>query len=264
MKANKITNLKTAIVDFIRSQKLFLVVIEAFSRLNHQFSLFFFQDKKWKNVSKNFSNTLSRHNPCYLLLPMFMLSFGIASSSSKISNEPIDQSLIGVAYGNISGEVNSCSIDFISLSDALRFSLHDSLIIHGNSSLAIHNASEIAKLMYMVFHTLVVCHTDNIKIYRERLNSGTPSIGRCDSLDSLVTMRGNAEELPRLKEQGQKSNSARTAATVPLTDGQTPPGDQLSVTDFKAQIQWYGSFVTINGSGDINKSDLIDLELLAA
>jgi N4-gp56 family major capsid protein len=36
-----------------------------------------------------------------------------------------------------------------------------------------------------------------------------------------------------------------TAATVPLTDGQTPPGDQLSVTDFLAQIQWYGDFVTI-------------------
>ena len=36
-----------------------------------------------------------------------------------------------------------------------------------------------------------------------------------------------------------------TAATVPLTDGQTPPGDQLSVTDFQAQIQWYGSFCTI-------------------
>lgn len=36
-----------------------------------------------------------------------------------------------------------------------------------------------------------------------------------------------------------------TSATVPLTDGQTPTGDQLSVTDFQAQIQWYGSFVTI-------------------
>lgn len=36
-----------------------------------------------------------------------------------------------------------------------------------------------------------------------------------------------------------------TAATIPLTDGQTPPGDQLSVTDFLAQISWYGSFVTI-------------------
>lgn len=36
-----------------------------------------------------------------------------------------------------------------------------------------------------------------------------------------------------------------SAATVPLTDGQTPPGDQLSVTDFKAQTSWYGSFVTI-------------------
>lgn len=36
-----------------------------------------------------------------------------------------------------------------------------------------------------------------------------------------------------------------TAATVPLTDGQTPSGSQLSVTDFKAAISWYGDFVTI-------------------
>lgn len=36
-----------------------------------------------------------------------------------------------------------------------------------------------------------------------------------------------------------------SAATIPLTDGQTPPGTQLSVTDFQAQIQWYGDFVTI-------------------
>ena len=35
------------------------------------------------------------------------------------------------------------------------------------------------------------------------------------------------------------------AATIPLTDGQTPSGDQLSVTDFKAAISWYGSYVTI-------------------
>lgn len=36
-----------------------------------------------------------------------------------------------------------------------------------------------------------------------------------------------------------------SAATIPLTDGQTPAGDQLSVTDFKAAISWYGSYVTI-------------------
>lgn len=35
------------------------------------------------------------------------------------------------------------------------------------------------------------------------------------------------------------------AATIPLSDGQTPAGDQLSATDFSTQIQWYGSFVTI-------------------
>lgn len=37
-----------------------------------------------------------------------------------------------------------------------------------------------------------------------------------------------------------------TAATTPLTDGQTPAGSQLSVTDFQAQISWYGDFVTIS------------------
>ena len=30
-----------------------------------------------------------------------------------------------------------------------------------------------------------------------------------------------------------------------MTDGQTPSGDSLSVTDFKAAISWYGSFITI-------------------
>ena len=55
-----------------------------------------------------------------------------------------------------------------------------------------------------------------------------------------------------------------SAAPIPLTDGQTPAGSQLSVTDFKAAISWYGDFVTINGGGHNNKSSLIDLELLAA
>ncbi len=65
-----------------------------------------------------------------------------------------------------------------------------------------------------------------------------------------------------------------TAATVPLTDGQTPPGDSLSVTDFQAQIQWYGSFVTITDQvqyvvqdrkmNAVSKFSLIDLEFLAA
>jgi hypothetical protein len=77
-------------------------------------------------------------------------------------------------------------------------------------------------------------------------------------------MRGNAEELPR-RRNAVKKVTGRTAATVPLTDGQTPPGDQLSVTDFKAQIQWYGSFCTIkNRCGAVNKFSLIDLDLLAA
>lgn len=60
----------------------------------------------------------------------------------------------------------------------------------------------------------------------------------------------------------------RSAATIPLTDGQTPSGDQLSVTDFKAAISWYGSFVTINKyfncGGHVNKPSLIEVESLWA
>lgn len=52
-------------------------------------------------------------------------------------------------------------------------------------------------------------------------------------------------------------------------------GDQLNVTDFQAQIQWYGSFVTITDQVQyvvqdrklkyaVSKPLLMDLELLAA
>ena len=87
-------------------------------------------------------------------------------------------------------------------------------------------------------------------------------------------MRGNAEELPRRWDAVKKVTGLRTAATVPLTDGQTPPGDSLSVTDFQAQIQWYGSFVTITDQvqyvvqdreeNAVYKLSLIDLDVLAA
>jgi hypothetical protein len=45
------------------------------------------------------------------------------------------------------------------------------------------------------------------------------------------------------------------AASIPLTDGQTPPGDQLSTTDFLAQIQWLTKPAIV-------KPSLIDLKAL--
>jgi len=40
-----------------------------------------------------------------------------------------------------------------------------------------------------------------------------------------------------------------SAAPIPLIDGRITAGYQLSVTDFKASINWYGSFVTITDHG---------------
>ena len=58
--------------------------------------------------------------------------------------------------------------------------------------------------------------------------------------------------------------STLSAATVPIQDGTTPPGDALSVTDFSTQVKWYGNFVVIKGGVHVKKPDLIDLDLLAA
>lgn len=62
---------------------------------------------------------------------------------------------------------------------------------------------------------------------------------------------------------------------VPLSDGVTPPGAQLSATDIQARVDFYGNFVTITNQVELTvedrvnvqalyKFDLIDLELLAA
>lgn len=51
--------------------------------------------------------------------------------------------------------------------------------------------------------------------------------------------------------------STLSAATVPITDGTTPPGDSLSVTDFSTQIKWYGNFVTITDQVQFTVQDRV-------
>lgn len=51
--------------------------------------------------------------------------------------------------------------------------------------------------------------------------------------------------------------STLTAATVPIQDGTTPPGDSLSVTDFSTQIKWYGNFVTITDQVQFTVQDRV-------
>lgn len=48
-----------------------------------------------------------------------------------------------------------------------------------------------------------------------------------------------------------------SAATVPITDGTTPPGDSLAVTDFSTQIKWYGNFVTITDQVQFTVQDRV-------
>jgi len=51
--------------------------------------------------------------------------------------------------------------------------------------------------------------------------------------------------------------STLTAATVPIQDGTTPPGDALSVTDFSTQIKWYGNFVVITDQVQFTVQDRV-------
>jgi len=51
--------------------------------------------------------------------------------------------------------------------------------------------------------------------------------------------------------------STLSAATVPLQDGTTPPGDSLSVTDFSTQIKWYGNFCVITDQVQFTVQDRV-------
>lgn len=48
-----------------------------------------------------------------------------------------------------------------------------------------------------------------------------------------------------------------SAATVPITDGTTPPGDSLAITDFSTQIKFYGNFVTITDQVQFTVQDRV-------
>ena len=51
--------------------------------------------------------------------------------------------------------------------------------------------------------------------------------------------------------------STLSAATVPIQDGTTPPGDALSVTDFSTQIKWYGNFVVLTDQVQFTVQDRV-------
>lgn len=51
--------------------------------------------------------------------------------------------------------------------------------------------------------------------------------------------------------------STFSAATVPITDGTTPPGSALAVTDFSTQIKWYGNFCVITDQVQFTVQDRV-------
>ena len=244
MRANQLGNLKTAIVDFIRSQHLLRVIVECFSCLNHKFSLFSFENEIRKGGLDNLRDFCRRHHPGYLWLPVGFLSLGMACSPAKVDDEPLYYPRIRISDGDGGREVYPGSIDLSSISDPSGFLFHDAFVTDRNGAFSVNDSSKISKLSSGIFHKLEVYHNNENQVHRERLN---PETSKEDAIVCSATIYEIAEGVPKslpARAQGNKV-TARTAATVPLTDGQTPMGDQLSVTDFQAQIQWYGSFVTI-------------------
>ena len=170
MVANKLRNLKTSIVDFIRSQQLLLITIESFSRFYHQLCLLLFKNKIRVNLLKNIRNFVGRHYPSYFRFPIVFLSFGEAQTASKIFKKPIHEDNICITNRNGSGKVNSSTIDLVGYSYTFRFSFHDSFITHRDSALTIEDSGKISKLCNRVLHILEVYHNNIIQVHRKRLN----------------------------------------------------------------------------------------------
>lgn len=74
----------------------------------------------------------------------------------------------------------------------------------------------------------------------------------------VYTRFGQIRDIPR--KSGTRTikfrkYSSLTAATTPLTEGTTPTGSQLSVTDVTASVSPYGDFVTVTDVVDYESPD---------
>lgn len=173
MRTNQLSNLKTSIVDFIRSRHLLLVIVEGFSCLNHKFSLFSFKNKVGKRCLKDLSNLCGRHNPRYLWLPVSLLSLCVACTAPKVDDEPIYYPRIRIGYSYTGREIYSGSVHLIGFSNSLGFLFHDAFVTHRNGAFAIDDSSKISKLSSGIFHKLEECHKNENKVHRERLSPET-------------------------------------------------------------------------------------------
>lgn len=77
------------------------------------------------------------------------------------------------------------------------------------------------------------------------------------------TMFGQVRDIP--KKSGTETIKFRrygnlSAATSPLSEGVTPDGSQLSVTDITATVKQYGDFVTITDVVDYSSKDMVLME----
>ncbi len=78
----------------------------------------------------------------------------------------------------------------------------------------------------------------------------------------LFTQFGQVRDIPRNSSDTIKFRryTELTNAPTPLTEGITPVGNQLSVTNISAQVQWYGDFIVGTDVVDITTEDPILLE----
>jgi N4-gp56 family major capsid protein len=80
-----------------------------------------------------------------------------------------------------------------------------------------------------------------------------------DRAEALLVHDVVAQKRALPKNNGTRTNFRRysnlATATTPLTEGVTPSGSQLAVTDLNATVQQYGDFVTLTDMVDVHGLD---------
>lgn len=94
---------------------------------------------------------------------------------------------------------------------------------------------------------------ENTSFYsRELLETATPLFVYTNWADVVDIPAGSGTDTVKMRRYG-----LLTAQTEPLTEGVTPAGKQLSVTDITAQVQYYGDYVTLTDKVMIETIDPI-------
>ena len=184
-----IKTFQSKILNTFRNFNTFRFICECRSKLNHNFSLFFFYYKKWKQKRQKRIQQSSSGKPFYLVFPLYVLFFStfFVYKTTKFFMNPIHKFLIGI------NNLESRKITIMSFGGNSSLDINRAFPINYSSQICNFFFCPHAESFFSYFNRNGnVCHAERLNSWDWFTGIGKPI---CDSLNFAEMQRGRSEEI---------------------------------------------------------------------